>query len=317
MIFIQKYRFAVSSKCTTFYILGRPVNNGRFVLLQNQNNDTETFLRNKSFFSNIVSSNTKQMNKILVTGGNGHLGKYVVSALIEKGFQTAVLTTQANCEVRNDVEFFTGDLAQNLRLKEAAKGVEVIIHCASNPKNSQQADINGTKNLLDAVDKNTIKHFIYISIVGIHKSDYPYYQAKLEVENAIAKSGIPFTILRSTQFHDFVFNIIKGLDQNAESNSITIPSKMRFQSVAVHEVAELLASLALESPKGLMEDFGGPEVLHFEEMAKTYFQVTQNTKKLKLKEPKDIRHKLFTTGINLCPDNNFGKQTWHEYVIKR
>ncbi|MBO9584357.1 MAG: NmrA family NAD(P)-binding protein [Flavobacterium sp.] len=207
-------------------------------------------------------------------------------------------------------------MVENLGLKEAAEGAEVIIHCASNPRNFQQTDIRGTKNLLDAVDKNAIKHFIYISIVGIHKSDYPYYQAKLEVENAIAKSGIPFTILRTTQFHDFVFNIIKGLDQNAKSNFVTIPSKIRFQSVAVQEVAALLASLALESPKGLMEDFGGPEVLHFEEMAKAYLEATQNTKNLKLKEPEDIRHKLFTTGVNLCPEKNLGKQTWQEYVIQ-
>ncbi|MBL0739524.1 NmrA family NAD(P)-binding protein [Flavobacterium sp. GN10] len=256
------------------------------------------------------------MNKILVTGGNGHLGKYIVNALLEKGFKTAVLTTQTNNSVQNNIEFFTGDLFENHGLKEATAGAEVVIHCASNPRNFQQIDIEGTKNLLQAIDRNSIKHFIYISIVGIDKSDYPYYQGKLEVENIIANSGVPFTILRTTQFHDFVLNMIKALEsQSAEFDSITIPSGLRFQSVAVQEVAALLASLVFEFPKGLMRDFGGPEVLHLEEMIQTYFEVIQNNKNLTLNKPEDIRHKLFTTGINLCPENNGGKQTWKEYLV--
>lgn len=255
------------------------------------------------------------MNKILVTGGNGHLGKYIVDILLEKGLKTAVLTTQTNNSVQNNLEFFKGDLFENYGLKEAAAGAEVIIHCASNPRNFQQTDIEGTKNLLEAIDQKTIKHFIYISIVGIDKSDYPYYQGKLAVENSIANSGIPFTILRTTQFHDFVLNMIKALEnQSKEYDVMKIPSGLRFQSVAVQEVASLLAVLALESPKGVMEDFGGPEVLHFEEMVETYFKINKSNKKLELEQPEDIRHKLFTTGVYLCPENNFGKQTWKEYA---
>jgi len=256
------------------------------------------------------------MNKILVTGGNGHLGKYIVDILLEKGFKTSVLTTQANNCVKNNLEFFTGDLFKNFGLKEAAAGAEIVIHCASNPRNFQQTDIEGTKNLLQALDSNSIKHFIYISIVGIDQSDYPYYQGKLEVENSIANSGIPFTILRTTQFHDFVLTMIKALEsQSVESDVMTIPSGLRFQSVAVQEVAALLASLAFESPKGLMRDFGGPKVLHLEEMIQIYFEIIQSNKNLALKEPEDIRHRLFTTGINLCPENNSGKQTWEDYLI--
>ncbi|WP_289057222.1 NAD(P)H-binding protein [uncultured Flavobacterium sp.] len=254
------------------------------------------------------------MNKVLVTGGNGNLGKYVVEALLKKEIKTVVLTTKTSITTQNNIQFFTGDLLENIGLKEAAEDVEVIIHCASNPRNFLQTDIEGTKNLLNAVDRNSIKHFIYISIVGIDKSDYPYYQAKLQVENIVANSGIPFTILRTTQFHDFVLNMIKTLDQNGKSDSITIPSGLRFQSVAVQEVAELLASIALEQSKGLIKDFGGPEVLHFEEMTKSYLETIQSDKDIVLEIPEDIRHKLFTTGVNLCPENNAGKQTWKEYL---
>ena len=255
------------------------------------------------------------MGKVLVTGGNGHLGKYVVDVLLEKGFKTAVLTTRTNISDEREIEFFTGDLIENHGLKAAAAGVEVIIHCASNPQNFNEADIAGTKNLLNAIDRNSIKHFIYISIVGIDKSDYPYYQGKLEVENAIAKSNIPFTIARPTQFHDLVLNMIKTLDQSTDKDAITIPSGLRFQSVAVQEVAEMLVGIALESPSGRRADFGGPEIFRFEEMVKTYLEVIQSDKKIQLEEPLDIRHQLFTTGINLCPDASFGKELWKEYLI--
>ncbi len=256
------------------------------------------------------------MNKVLVTGGNVNLGKHVVEVLLKKGLETAVLTTKTNNASQNEVQFFTGNLFENIGLKEAAENVEVIIHCASNPRSFLETDIIGTTNLLNAVDRNSIKHFIYISIVGIDKSDYPYYQGKFEVENIIANSGIPFTILRTTQFHDFVLNMIKTLDQSEASDSIKIPSGLRFQSVAIKEVAELLVSLSLEESKGLIEDFGGPEILHLEEMTKSYLEAIKSNKLIKLEKSEDIRHKLFTTGVNLCPENHSGKQTWKEYLTK-
>jgi len=259
------------------------------------------------------------MSKVLVTGGNGHLGKHIVSSLPSKGYHPAVLTTRTIHSESSQVQFFTGDLFENKGLKEATVGAEVIIHCASNPRNFKQIDIEGTKNLLDAIDKNVTKHFIYISIVGIDKSDYPYYGAKLEVEDIIAKSGIPFTILRTTQFHDFVFNMIKTLeDQNSENEDfMIIPSGIKFQSIAVHEVADLLVSFALEKPKGLLEDCGGPEVFSFEKMVESYLGINQKNKGIKLVESEDVRHKLFMTGINLCPNQNLGKETWEEFLNKK
>ncbi|WPO77872.1 SDR family oxidoreductase [Flavobacterium sp. KACC 22761] len=259
------------------------------------------------------------MNKILITGGNGHLGKYIVDSLLSKGYNPSVLTTQTILSESNRVQFFTGDLVENKGLQEATEGADVIIHCASNPRNFQQTDIKGTKNLLEAIDKNATKHFIYISIVGIDKSDYPYYGAKLEVEKSIINSGIPFTILRTTQFHDFVFNLLKTLEEQNSGNEgfIEIPSGLKFQSIAVNEVADLLISLALEKPKGLLEDCGGPEVFSFEEMVASYLKINRKNRQIKLLESEDIRHKLFTTGINLCPNQKLGKQTWEEFLIQK
>ncbi|KAF2506944.1 NAD(P)H-binding protein [Flavobacterium zhairuonense] len=259
------------------------------------------------------------MNKILITGGNGHLGKQVVDSLLLKGYNPDVLTTKTILSESNRLRFFTGDLVENKGLKEATERADVIIHCASNPRSFHETDIIGTKNLLETVDKNVTKHFIYISIVGIDKSDYPYYAAKLEVENIITKSGIPFTILRTTQFHDFVFNLIKTLEeQNSENDGfMKIPSEMKFQSVAIHEVADLLVSLALEAPKGLLADFGGPEVLSLEKMVESYLKINQKNSEIRLVESEDIRHNLFTTGINLCPNHNLGKQTWETFLTKK
>ena len=64
----------------------------------------------------------------------------------------------------------------------------------------------------------------------------------------------------------------------------------------------------------MIKDFGGPEVLHFEEMTKSYLETIQSDKDIILEIPEDIRHKLFTTGVNLCSEYHAGTQTWKEYL---
>ncbi len=257
------------------------------------------------------------MKRILITGGTGHLGQKVVSSIISKGHKVNILSTKTpSFDKESNITYYNSNLSENIGLKKASKDADIIIHCASNPKKFQKVDIEGTQNLLKAIDTKSIKHFVYISIVGVHKSDYPYYKAKLEVENLLESSGIPYTILRTTQFHSFVVTLIESFTNETtyDKSILKIPQGLKFQSVATLEVADLLAKISLEPPKGLLPDFGGAEVLSFEKMTDYYLREHQLNWDVQTETTNDIRHQLFRSGINLCPYSALGKETWKMFL---
>ena len=173
-------------------------------------------------------------------------------------------------------------------------------------------DIEGTHNLINATNKNKTRHIIYISIVGIDKSDYPYYKTKSDVENIIQECGIPFTILRTTQFHNLVLNIINSLENL--DGIINVPEGMRFQSIDVGEVAGYLVELIKEAAYGLLSGRGGPEIPDIEEMVKSYLEISGSTNTFRLCKIKNERNDMFSSGITLCPSNKYGKITWREFL---
>lgn len=257
------------------------------------------------------------MKKILITGGTGNLGKHVVDFLLPYNqFEISILSSRSNAHSAKHVKIFKGNLATNTGLANATKEAEIIIHCASDATNFSEVDIEGTRNLLRSLHKK-IRHFIYISIVGIDKSNYPYYEAKHITENIIADSSIPYTILRATQFHDFILAMLQPFIENKSNGIINLPSGMKFQSVDIKEVAGKLVELSLGDALGLLPDFGGPEIMSFEEMCQSYLDI------LKLKdiiEPtyfEGARYDLFRSGINLCPEGRHGKITWQDYLISK
>src|SRR5690348_9960290 len=159
------------------------------------------------------------MNEVLITGGTGHLGKLIVQFFRNKNHPVRVLTTKPLYLRENLVEYYRGDLVKNENLANAVKGVNTLIHCASNPKDFESTDVIGTRHLLEAAKDQGVEHFIYISIVGVDKSDYPYYVAKYKAEQLIVNSGIPYTIVRATQFHNFLLNIIQSVvEENASKD---------------------------------------------------------------------------------------------------
>lgn len=227
-----------------------------------------------------------------------------------------VLTRQDISSEAGLIQYYQGDLAENAGLEDAAKGIGTIVHCASNSGDFQNADIQGTQNLLNALDSHSVKNFSYISIVGVDKSDYPYYRAKLKVEQLIAAPGVPFSIVRATQFHSFVLKIIRSCVSASplQDNTIGIPASLRFQSVDTAEVADLAASLSLSSPCGLHPDVGGPEVRSFDSMVESFLKNAGIDKRLQAIPTDNVRHNLFRSGVNLCPDHKFGKTTFEEYL---
>lgn len=215
------------------------------------------------------------MKTILVTGGTGVLGRKVVAALQVRGVSPVVLSRKVHSTP--GVTFVQGDLLDSSSLPQVLTNVEVIIHCATNPKKPKE-DPTGTTNLLEAAKRAGVKHFVLISIVETDKMRWiPYYRAKFQQETLVAKSGIPYTILRAAQFHEFVVNLLTGLSRNGVQ---FLPTGFRTQPVQVEVVAAKLADAALSSPQGRLPDLAGPEVRSFVSLGKEWLAATKQNKRV-------------------------------------
>ncbi|WP_057936141.1 SDR family oxidoreductase [Algoriphagus resistens] len=253
------------------------------------------------------------MNEILITGGSGNLGKQLVKTLYNKGYSITVLSTKDNTELPENISLLMGDLTKAESLKNKLNNFELIVHCASNPKDSENVDYKGTLNLLQAIDPKRIVHFLYISIVGVDKSPYPYYQNKSMTENILKKSTVPFTILRITQFHDFVLHRILEPLVDPDKTMIKIPRQMSFQSIDIKDAADIIAEV-VETPQHATIEVGGPEVLSMYEIATLYLKQVGRTNEINEYSSTDIFYNLFTQRYNLCPNSKAGSFKWKDFL---
>ena len=185
---------------------------------------------------------------ILVTGGTGTLGRPTVELLRTAGHDTRILSRRAG-DGRA-----VGDLATGVGLADALHGVDTVLHLATS---ASSKDVAQATVLMDAAARAGVGHVVFISIVGVETVPYSYYRAKLESERVIERSGIPFTILRATQFHSFVAMIPRAQRRLPVILSLDVPD----QPIAVEEVAARLVELVDAGPSGRVADVGGPEQL--------------------------------------------------------
>lgn len=185
------------------------------------------------------------MSTILVTGGTGGLGRPTISRLLAAGHEVRILSR------RPGERHVVGDLSTGAGLPEALDGVDTVLHLATNRKK----DVDDTARLLSAA--RLVKHFVFISIVGVDDIPYPYYRDKVACEQLIAASGIPFTTLRATQFHHFIGEFLHAGRKLPVHFSLDVP----LQTIAIDEVAARLVELAASPPAGRVADIGGPELV--------------------------------------------------------
>jgi len=262
------------------------------------------------------------MARILVTGGTGPLGRHTTARLLTHKHQVRILTHHTTPSSQPDVEMAPGDLATGAGLEAALDGIEVVVHLASNSQQALVADIGGTRNLLSAASiasaaRLASPHIVYISIVGVDRSNMPYYVAKHAAEALIAASSLPYSILRATQFHGFIASILRSLGIDTQPE-ITVPAGVRAQSIAVGEVAERLVTLVEVGPLGHIAEIGGPEALDLETMARTYLRVCDPARAAQVRTGplQSPMYDAWRTGCNLAPDHAFGVMTWEEYLTQ-
>ncbi len=205
------------------------------------------------------------MKRILVTGGTGGLGRPTVEALLAAKHDVLVLSREGG-DGR-----VVGDLTSGEGLADALQGIHTIVHLATTRSTKDPAQ---TRVLLEAAREAGVSHIVFISIVGVDRVPYFYYRDKVVSETLIEGSGIPFTILRATQFHDFLGGFLSLQRRLPVLFALNIP----IQPIAVEEVAQRLVELVAGAPAGRVADIGGPETRSMREFA-AQWQTARGTNK--------------------------------------
>ncbi|MGC1410548.1 MAG: SDR family oxidoreductase [Acetobacteraceae bacterium] len=199
--------------------------------------------------------------KIVVIGGTGLIGSKTVAILRQGGHEVVAASPQSG------INTITGE-----GLKEAMAGAQVVIDLANSPSFEDKAVLEffetSGRNLLAAEAAARVRHHVALSIVAIDRTDNGYFRAKVAQEKLIVASGIPYTIVRSTQFLEFLSGIA---DSSAEGNIVRLPSCL-FQPIAADDVALIVAEVALAAPLGGIVEIGGPERAPFNEIVARYLK---------------------------------------------
>ena len=239
-------------------------------------------------------------NRVLITGGTGTVGRVVVDRLTAAGKDVRVLSRGRRRQQRTDVEHVVGDVRTGDGLDAVVDGVDTIVHC-----------VYPTEQLVAAAKRAGSPHLVYVSIVGIDRVPFALYRMMLANERTIAESGLPWTVLRATQFHDLIAVILRML---AKPPVMVLPSGLRFQPVDVRDVGERLAGLALGEPIGRAPDFGGPQARALEDLARSYLAIVGKRRPIvPIRLPGKVFGGLRAGGL-LAPEHASGTITFEQYL---
>src|SRR5690242_1546752 len=211
--------------------------------------------------------------KIVVIGGTGLIGSKTVAILRQGGHEVVAGSLSSG------VNSITGE-----GLKEAMAGAQVVIDLTNSPSFEDKAVLEffetSGRNLLAAEAAVGVRHHVALSIVGIDRSDNGYFRAKLAQEKLIKASGIPYTIVRSAQFMEFLRGIA---DSAADGNKVRLPPVL-FQPIAADDVAASVADAALAAPRNGIIEIAGPERAPFDEFVARYLKAVGDPREV-VKDP--------------------------------
>jgi uncharacterized protein YbjT (DUF2867 family) len=208
--------------------------------------------------------------KIVVIGGTGLIGSKLVNKLREMGEE--VLAASPN----SGVNTLTGE-----GLTEALAGAEVVVDVSNSPSFADDAVMKffqtSTRNLLDAERAAGVRHHVALSIVGTDRlQDSGYMRAKVAQENLIKGSKMPYTILRSTQFFEFLSRIAQ---ESADGKSLHVTSAY-IQPIVSDDVVSALAKVTVGSPANGTIEVAGPERFHLDELVRRVLTATGDTREV-------------------------------------
>jgi len=253
------------------------------------------------------------MNRTLLTGGTGTLGTALRPRLLDAGH--SVRATSRSPPADDDVEWVEMDLCDGTGVDEAVTDVDVIIHTATAPQGDSEAvDVDGTKRLLEAAANAGVSNFLYVSIVGIDEIPFSYYQHKLAAEQTVESSAVPSTILRSTQFHQFLDDILGTVSRLP---FWPLPTKMKLQPIDVCEVADAVVEQARPEPQGRVPDIGGPKILTLGDIATAYRRARGLRRPVVRLPIPGGTASAFRAGKATCPDRAVGTLGWEAWLAEQ
>ena len=200
--------------------------------------------------------------KIVVIGGTGLIGSKAVAILRRGGHEVLAASPKSG------VDTITGE-----GLKEAVAGAQVVVDLANSPSFEDRAVLEffetSGRNLLAAEAAAGVRHHVALSIVGTDRTpDNGYFRAKVAQERLIETSGVPYTIVRATQFLEFLGTIAAS---SADGNIVRLSPGL-FQPIAADDVAAIVAEVALAAPRNGIVEIAGPERAPFDEIVARYLK---------------------------------------------
>jgi len=208
--------------------------------------------------------------KIVVIGGNGLIGKKLVSRLRAAGHE-AVPASPAS-----GVDILTG-----AGLAEALKGAQVVVDVTNSPSFEDAAVLKffetSARNLLPAEAAAGVGHHVALSVVGTDRlPNSGYMRAKVAQEKAIKASTVPYTIVRATQFFEFVGRIV---DESTEGETVRMPPAL-MQPMAADDVAAALADVSVGRPLNGTIELAGPEAIRMDELARRFLSAKRDPRRV-------------------------------------
>ena len=231
--------------------------------------------------------------KIVIIGGSGLIGTKLVNNLRQLGHEVVAASRSSG------VNTLTGE-----GLAEVMTGAQVVVDVANSPSFEDKAVLEffetGGRNLLAAEAAAGVGHHVALSVVGTERLlASGYFRAKMAQENLIKASKIPYTIIRATQFFEFV----SGIAQSAtDGNTVRLPPAL-MQPVAADDVAAALADVAVEKPSNGTVELAGPEPIRLDELVRRFLSANRDARKVTT----DVHARYFGTELNdqsLTPGDN-------------
>lgn len=188
--------------------------------------------------------------KIVVIGGTGLIGSQVVALLRDRGHEAVAASPSKG------VDTVTGE-----GLAAAVQGADAVVDVSNSPSFETEAALDfftrSARHLIEAERAAGVRHHVTLSIVGVDRvPDYGYYRAKVAQEEAVRDGGVPFSIVRATQFFEFIAPV---MDMSTEEGRVRLPST-RLRPIASADVASAVAEAAQGEPSYGVRDIAGPEV---------------------------------------------------------
>jgi uncharacterized protein YbjT (DUF2867 family) len=231
--------------------------------------------------------------KIVVIGGSGLIGSKLVGKLREQGHEALAASPNSG------VNSITGE-----GLAEALKGASVVVDVTNSPSWEDAAVMTffetSTRNLLAYGAAAGVKHHVALSVVGTERLlASGFFRAKMAQENLIKASSIPYTIIRATQFFEFVKAIA---DYSTEGNTVRLPSAL-IQPMAADDVASAVGRVATGAPANGMVEVGGPEKFRLDELARQALAASKDPREV-VTDPKARYYGVEVSEKTLVPDDS-------------